>query len=244
MKTSCVEKNYLARRTSDLSNAQKHVILMIDEIYTARRVEYDNGKFTGLDGDGNPSKTVLTFMVQSLACSYRDVVCIIPVATLTVALLREYFETVMLELRALFIVQRICADNNPLNRYDICLKFTFHVQYFSTGFIFCRSLFVDLCAGSLKPKVYHPWFPGDYLFLSFDPTHNLKNVFNNWTSKKIFKLPPGPISTEQTTSKFKDIQELYALEETKPLRIAHKLNQTSLAPNNIQKTSPRHVLGE
>ena len=48
---------------------------MIDEIYTAQRVEYSNGSFVGLTEEGIPSKTVLTFIIQSV----EDVVCLQPV---------------------------------------------------------------------------------------------------------------------------------------------------------------------
>ena len=74
----------------------------------------------------------------------------------------------------------------------------------------------------------------------------MKNVFNNWSNRKIFRLPPGTLHSTNSiiTADFGHLERLYAAEETKPLRVAHKLNKTVLAPNNIQKTSPRHALGK
>mgnify|MGYP003307452681 CR=1 FL=1 len=43
-----------------------NVPLMLDEIYTAQRVEFSRGKFLGME-DGQVTKTVLTFMSQSAA---------------------------------------------------------------------------------------------------------------------------------------------------------------------------------
>ena len=45
---------------------KKAVTLLIDEVYTANRVEYQNGTFVGLTEDGACARKVLTFMVQSV----------------------------------------------------------------------------------------------------------------------------------------------------------------------------------
>lgn len=43
---------------------------------------------------------------------------------------------------------------------------------------------------------------------------------------------------------FVHIKHLYALQEAKTLKIAHKLNHSLLNPNSISRTSPRHALSE
>ena len=78
----------------------------------------------------------------------------------------------------------------------------------------------------------------------FDTTHNLKNIFNNWISKKLFQLPPGHIGDNGLLADYNHVQELFALEETKALKVAHQLNATSISPDSIQRQSPRHALGE
>ena len=105
----------MKQRVSTLRNFEKTVVLLFDEIYTAKREEYSNGKFIGLTDDGKIAKTVLTFMVQSLCSKYRDVVCIIPVETLTTEL-KEYYDKVMIQLREVLFVQGLSCDNHPMNR--------------------------------------------------------------------------------------------------------------------------------
>ena len=49
---------------------KKAVNLLIDEVYTANRVDYQNGTFVCLTKDDAYAKTVLTFMVQSVCKNY------------------------------------------------------------------------------------------------------------------------------------------------------------------------------
>ena len=57
---------YMKQRTANFSEGEKAVTLLIDEVYTANRVEYQNGTFVGLTEDGACARTVLMFMVQSV----------------------------------------------------------------------------------------------------------------------------------------------------------------------------------
>ena len=59
-----LDTEYLTRQTNRERN--KIVLLIIDEVYTAQLMEYQNGQLIGLTEDGSKAKTVLTFMVQSL----------------------------------------------------------------------------------------------------------------------------------------------------------------------------------
>ena len=91
-------------------------MLIIDEVYTAQRIEYCNGQFIGLTKDGVASKTVLTFMVQSIYGKYKDVVCLIPINKLDTALLREWFFKVMEGINDCFQVLAVSADNHVCNQ--------------------------------------------------------------------------------------------------------------------------------
>lgn len=105
---------------------------------------------------------------------------------------------------------------------------------------------MKLCDGNLKPYIAHPTREGEKLFLVFDFTHNLKNVFNNWVNKSIMHLPsdfPDMIG-DKCKAHFDHVKELYAVEEAKPLKIAFALKKNSLNPNNIARTSPQHALSK
>ena len=112
-----IDLEYLKQRTASLSEQQRIVTLMIDEVYTAQRVEYSNGAFVGLTEEHQAAKTVLTFMVQSTCGKYKDVVCLIPVNRLDTEILRFWFEKVMLALDDIFLVIAISVDNHVCNRY-------------------------------------------------------------------------------------------------------------------------------
>ena len=114
-----LDLEYLKLRQMDLTDQQKIVVLLIDEVYTAQRVEYNNGTFVGVTENGSPAKTVLAFMVQSLAGKYKDVVCLIPVNKLDTALLRTWFDRVMVALDDMFLVLAVSTDNHVCNRLVI-----------------------------------------------------------------------------------------------------------------------------
>ena len=53
-------------------------------------------------------------------------------------------------------------------------------------------------------------------FLLFDPTHIVKNIYNNFLTKKVFKMPMlSPILSQNLTAKFSDIKNVYDLERHK-----------------------------
>src|SRR5277367_3208520 len=74
VKSGLSDCNYLKLRVSQLSNLQRYVLLMIDEIYINGRVEYVHGQVYGKEEDGSKAKTILAFMIKSLMGKYKDVV--------------------------------------------------------------------------------------------------------------------------------------------------------------------------
>ena len=113
----------------------------------------------------------------------------------------------------------------------------------------CRKLYMDLCGGEeLKTSISHPVRHGEQLYLLFDFTHNLKNIFNNFLTRKRVHFPKidaaEHILGNQCTARFEHIKRLYALEEHKPLKIAYTLKKASLNPSNIARTSPLHALSK
>lgn len=111
-----LDMSYLKQRTESLKEKERLVTLMIDEVYTAKRIEYANGSFTGLTEDGEPAKTVLTFMVQSTCSKFKDVVCLVPVNKLDSNLLRCWFDKVMEALNDILFIVAVSVDNHVCNR--------------------------------------------------------------------------------------------------------------------------------
>ena len=107
---------YLEQRSASLNQQERLLVLILDEVYTAQRVEYTNGAFIGLTEAGTLAKTVLTFMVQSICGKYKDVVCLIAVDKLDTQLLKTSFYKVMKFLDNIFHVVADSADNHVCNR--------------------------------------------------------------------------------------------------------------------------------
>ena len=110
-----------------------------------------------------------------------------------------------------------------------------------------RNMFIELCGGCLQPCIDHPFSKDEKIFLLFDFTHNLKNVFNNWVNKSRMNLPTDgfeDIIGDTCIASFDHIKKLYAHEEDKALKVSFALKKISLNPNNIARTSPQHALSK
>ena len=116
VETGTLDMSYLKQRTSNLSYGERTVVLLIDEVYTAQRVEYSNGRFIGLTKEGLPAKTVLAFMVQSVCHKYKDVLCLVPIEKLDTKLLNYYFNMVIKAVNDIFFVVAVSVDNHVCNR--------------------------------------------------------------------------------------------------------------------------------
>ena len=107
--------------------------------------------------------------------------------------------------------------------------------------------FVDLCCGGKKIllSIVYPEFSDKRLYLLFDPTHNLKNAFNNWTQEQMsrFLSEYSEFLRNGGVADFRHSKDLFFNEETMPMKIAYSVNIMSLNPNSIARTSPQHALG-
>ena len=77
----------------------------------------------------------------------------------------------------------------------------------------------------------------------FDPTHIVKNIYNNFLSKRVFKLPTMPLLIPNTiTARFDDIVAVHNHECQKPLKIAYCLTDTVLLPKTKEKVGVKLAL--
>ena len=68
---------------------------------------------------------------------------------------------------------------------------SFHIHFLFD--ILFRKLYKKFCgSNNLTSSVAHPTKPNEILFLLFDFTHNMKNIFNNFVSRKVMHIPEIP----------------------------------------------------
>jgi len=127
--STCTNDNssYLKLRISKLNEFERTVLLIIDEVYVAKRVEYSGGSIHGLTTDGNVASMLLCFMIKSVASKYRDIVAIYPVDKLTAAKQNDCYVDVMSLLRSTGTnIVAISVDNAATNR-------KFYTDYLCSG---------------------------------------------------------------------------------------------------------------
>ena len=73
------------------------------------------------------------------------------------------------------------------------------------------------------------------LFLWYDPTHLLKNIRNNWYTKKMQNLKfISPENAVSVIAQWKDLIKIYKLEEHSVTK-STKLDYVTLYPSNFEK---------
>jgi THAP domain/Transposase protein len=152
---------YLKHKAKLLQPHEKHVILLLDEIYVEPKQTFKGGYVSGFAANSplDQASTVQTFMLSSLLSPNKDVAAMVPVKNLTAAYLRELTTQVVTLLENCgYFVLALISDNNRVN----------------------RNMFTALCGGSLKPFVQHPCAEDRKLFFLFDSVHLLKCIRNNW----------------------------------------------------------------
>ena len=132
--------------------------------------EVSGGQVYGFTDGCDVAATALCLMIKSLSSGYKDMVAMYPIKHLRAETQKECYDKVMTLLHEIgFNVIAISVDNAPAN----------------------RKFFKDfLCEGSLKESVDND-FTGGKIFLIFDPTHIIKNIYN-FLSKRLLELPCVP----------------------------------------------------
>jgi hypothetical protein len=216
--TGLDNSSYLNLRVSKLNEFDRNVVLIVDEIYIAKRLEYSGGGVQGLTPDGSIANTLLCFMVKSITSKYKDIVAMYPMLKLTAAKQNDCYQQVAALVRNVKLnVVAISVDNATAN----------------------RKFFVDfLCGGLLQSHFIDP-VTNQPIYLIFDPVHDIKNVYNNFLVRKTFICPPMDrnLPDDGCIAKFRDIVDLYNMEATMSLKKAHRLTPVALDPKSIEKIS-------
>ena len=110
-----------------------------------------------------PTKTLLSFLISSVAGNYDDLVCFVPIITLDSVQLRKHYFKVVEGLEKIgFKTLVSITDNHKTN----------------------RKFFASFGDGNLLPQAPHPVASGRPMFFLFDPVHIMKNFYNNFQRKK------------------------------------------------------------
>ena len=215
--TGLDDSQYLKMRFGQLNAFDQNILLMIDEIYLSKRVEATRGEVFGLTENCEVASTALCFMIKSCSSAYQDMVGIFPVKSLKAETQKKCFDKVMeLVHNVIFNVIAVSVNNAAINR-------KFYKDF--------------LCNGTLKECIDNP-HTGGSIFLLFDPTHIVKNIYNNFLSRRVFTMPAiPPLVPNAVSAKFSDIETVYSKECHKPLKHAYKLTETVLKPKAFKKVN-------
>lgn len=217
---------YLKQKAQTLKDHERHVILLLDEIYVEPKASFKGGCITGKASNSplEEATTVQTYMISSLFSPNKDVAAMVPVKNLTAAYLKDCTLPVIKMLESLgYLVCCLISDNNRVN----------------------RNMFTELCGGTLKPFVQHPCSSDRKLFFLFDSVHLLKCVRNNWLgqsdAENTFIFPDMNDGTVCKAS-LCHLRALYQAEKDSIVRMAPSLSYKALYPSNIERQNVKLVL--
>ena len=190
--------------------------MIIDEVYTPKKVEYVNGKFYGVE-NGPLTKTILCLMIRSVGGSYCDVIAMFPVSNLNAKHQRDlWFRNIEILENQGFDVVVILTDGNEI-----------HSKFFKEITV----------SKTLKDSIKNPFNDSRFIFLCFDSVHIFKCFYNKFVTRKLFVFPKFDQFNVLLEARFADLKLLYDIELGKPLRKAYKLSDKILAPTNIEKAN-------
>jgi len=215
-----VNIEYFKKRIAKLTYFEKHVNLIFDEVYIAKRLEYSKAhqSVLGLTAENSIASTILCFMVASVAGDYRDIVLMIPLSKISHSLILLNFWQIVKTLTEIgFCIVSVTADNHSSN----------------------RKAFLNLLGGTWKDSMDNPHNPSLPIHVLFDSTHNIKNFYNNLVNKKEFTYPDGP-STSQC--KLEHLSQLMEEETPMTLKLAPHLSNRFIDPSNFERLSTKPAL--
>ncbi|XP_077489629.1 uncharacterized protein LOC144100614 [Amblyomma americanum] len=223
--------NYVTKRISELDDRQRFVTLMVDEVHIKPYFDYKGGNITGAALNSSEVATsAFVFMIQSVACPFKEVAHIVPVHKADGEFLHNLLKDVICGLENIgYRVLCVVSDNHSVNRKAM--------SQFTT----------PPTNAILYP---HPSDPSRPLFFVIDPVHILKCIRNNWLNQKndqlCFYFPDFNENSNQPprmrTASFATIREAYKLESDQLLRYGYSLSRKALYPSSLERQNVMFAL--
>lgn len=212
-----VAENYLKKQFEFLEPHEKYVVLMADEIYVKNEFTFKRNSIFGnaeniKENDPlQPASTILTVMIQSLLSKHKEVIGLYPVKRLDGDYQTNILDQCLILLHNIgYIVIVMVMDNHKVNN--------------KTYKIFSSS---DEIATYFTNKYMTEQQQGK-IFLTFDHSHLIKSIRNNFQNASTFHFPSFDEEGVIRKASISDLERLYEIERFKPCRLAPGLTYKSL----------------
>ena len=204
----------------------KDIVLLTNEIYLQKELQFQQGKLIGCDDNGNLFKGIMTFMIVGVRKNVPFVVKAVPESKIEGKWLSGQIRVTIQSLHEIgFHVRAVISDNHPSN-----------VSAFN-------ELFSKYGRESHESAILHHSTSDRRTYLFYDSVHLLKNARNNLLNSRRFifpefhfsdfiSLPAGKILWKLFHSVFDD-EKLQA-----NLRKANKLTYKVLHPGDNKQSLP------
>ena len=225
---------YIKQKIKALTESDKTVSLLVDEIHLKPYFDYKGGNIAGAAlHSKEAANSAFVFMITSLFSSYKDVVYILPSNKMTSDILHGFISKTVTGLESTgFRVISVITDNNSINSKAM--------SFFASP--------------PQKSIVYpHPSYNSRPLFFILDAVHILKCIRNNWLNQKslgrCIVYPAVNFCNINTANpdglahaSFEALKHLHRLESHKNLTFSYKLSVKALNPSNLERQNVRLVL--
>ena len=210
------DKKFISEVFSKIEARQKECVVIIDEVYIKKALQYHGGKIYGkaTNKPGELATSVLGIMVKCLFGGPTFLFKMVPVTKLDAKFLFDQVSDTLKLIRQ--------VEGNPVA--VICDGNRTNQAFFKL----------------FKTVEGKPWLTVDGMFLLFDFVHLVKNIRNNWLTEQSGELNFKD-KDQSFTAKGEDLLSLYNLEkegktsEESGVHGLSKLNELAVKPKPIER---------
>ena len=147
-------------------------VLLLDEMYVQKEVQYDGRDLTGCNSALEMYKSILCFMVVSLKKSTSYILKAVPLIKINHQIVQDgILSCISMLNKENFNIRAIVCDNHSTN-----------VSTF-------KHLKERYPCSKRDNAITNPFNPDQYTYLIFDSVHLIKNIRNNLLATKFFQVP-------------------------------------------------------